>query len=289
MTYVWHILIMISLYTLLSMSLNIVVGYTGLLSLCHAAFYGIGAYATTLLMIELGWGFVPALITAAVLTSLLSLVIAIPSLRFKGDYFVLGTWGFQIIIYSMIYNWMELTRGPFGIGNIPTPNLLGLTINSAWRYFIFSMVISGICALLIWGLCQSPFGRVLKSIREDEIAAESLGKNVLLLKVTAFALGAAFAAIPGGLYAGYTQYIDPTSFTLNESIFILSIVIIGGAGNLLGPLIGAIFMVLLPEVLRSLQIPESVAAGLRQIIYGGILVVLMRFRPQGILGDYRFD
>src|SRR6184192_212122 len=119
MNYVWHILIMISFYVILSMSLNIIAGYTGLLSLSHAAFYGIGAYATTLLMLNLGWGFLPALLAASVLTSLLSLVIAIPSLRLKGDYFVLGTWGFQIIVFSVIYNWMGLTRGPFGIGGIP--------------------------------------------------------------------------------------------------------------------------------------------------------------------------
>ncbi len=289
MNYIWHILILISLYSILSMSLNIIAGYTGLLSLCHAAFYGIGAYATTLFMINMGWGFLPALLAASVLTSVLSLVIAIPSLRLKGDYFVLGTWGFQIIVYSLIYNWMNLTRGPYGIGGIPSPKILSFEINSAQKYLVLTAVISGICAALIWALCNSPFGRALRSIREDEIAAESLGKNVFLLKVTAFAVGAGFAAVPGGLYASYTRYIDPTSFTLNESIFILSIVIIGGAGNLLGPVVGAVFMVLLPEVLRSLQIPESVAAGLRQIIYGVVLVVLMRFRPQGILGDYRFD
>jgi branched-chain amino acid transport system permease protein len=289
MTYIWHILILISLYSVLSMSLNITAGYTGLLSLCHAAFYGIGAYTTTILMIDRGWSFIPALVIASLLTSVLSLVIAIPALRLKGDYFVLGTWGFQIIVYSVIYNWMGLTRGPFGISEIPAPRIFGFQINSSLRYLIFALVISAMCAWLIRALCYSPFGRALRSIREDETAAESLGKNVILLKVTSFAVGAAFAAVAGGLYAGYSGYIDPTSFTLMESIFILSIVIIGGAGNLLGPVVGATFMVLLPELLRSFQITESVAAGMRQIIYGAVLVVLMRFRPQGLLGDYRFD
>lgn len=288
MTYLWRVLILISLYGMLATSLNLVTGYTGLLSLCQAAFYGIGAYATALMMINFGWGFLPALLFAVLLTSLLSLVIAIPSLRLKGDYFVLATWGFQIIVFSLLYNWVDLTRGPYGIGGIPVPRVLGVEVNSAARYVVFSGTAAAICMLLLWLLSNSPFGRVLRSIREDEIAAAALGKNVTLMKVLAFSIAAAFAAVPGGLYAGYERYIDPTSFGLTESIFILSIVVIGGAGDFLGPIVGAVLMVLLPEVLRSLGIPTSVSASSQQIIYGLLLILLMRFRPQGIRGDYRF-
>jgi len=289
MTYLWHILVMINLYAILALSLNLVVGYTGLLSLCHAAFYGIGAYATTLLMINAGWGFFPALGVAILLTILLSLIIAIPSLRLKGDYFILATLGFQIIIFTILYNWVSLTRGPYGISGIPIPVVFGITINSVFRYFLFSGLITGLCGILLWALVDSPFGRVLKAIREDDIAAAALGKHVPALKVTAFAVAAAFAAIPGALFAGYMRYIDPTSFTVMESFFIVSIVIIGGAGNFLGPLVGAAFLVLLPEALRFLQIPDTVAANMRQIIYGLLLILLMRYRPQGFLGEYGFE
>ncbi len=289
MNYLWHILVMINLYAILAMSLNLVTGYTGLLSLCHAAFYGIGAYTTTLLMMNAGWGFLPALLAAIGLTAALSLIIAVPSLRLKGDYFVLATLGFQIIVFTILYNWVDLTRGPYGIPGIPIPKVFGVEISSVFLYFLFSGALAGACELLLWALTNSPFGRVLKAIREDEIAAAALGKNVPLLKVTAFAIGAAFAAVPGGLFAGYMRYIDPTSFTLMESIFILSIVVIGGAGNMIGPIIGAVFMVVLPEALRFLHIPDAIAANLRQIIYGLLLIILMRFRPQGIRGEYGFD
>lgn len=289
MNYLWHILVMINIYIILALSLNLVAGYTGLLSLCHAAFYGIGAYATTLLMMKAGWGFFPSLIFAILLTATLSLIIAVPSLRLKGDYFVLATLGFQIIIFAILYNWVSLTRGPYGIPGIPIPKVFGAEVNTVFRYFLFSSVITSICGLLLWMLKTSPFGRVLKAIREDEIAAAALGKNVPVLKVTAFAIAAAFAAVPGALFAGYMRYIDPTSFTLMESVFIIAIVIIGGAGNFIGPVVGAAFMVLLPEALRFLHIPDAIAANMRQIIYGLLLIILMRYRPQGLLGEYEFE
>lgn len=289
MNYLWHILVMINIYTILALSLNLVAGYTGLLSLCHAAFYGIGAYATTLLMMKAGWGFFPSLIVAILLTAALSLIIAVPSLRLKGDYFVLATLGFQIIVFVILYNWVSLTRGPYGIPGIPIPKVFGAEVNTVFRYFLFSGFFALLCGLLLWMLKTSPFGRVLRAIREDEVAAAALGKNVPLFKVAAFAIAAAFAAVPGALFAGYMRYIDPTSFTLMESVFIISIVIIGGAGNFVGPIAGAVFMVLLPEALRFLHIPDAIAANMRQIIYGLLLIILMRYRPQGLFGEYGFE
>ena len=289
MNYLWHVLVMINLYILLGMSLNLVLGYTGLLSLCHAAFYGIGAYTATLLMMNAGWSFFTALLAAVLLTALLSLLIGIPSLRLKGDYFVLATLGFQIIVFTVLYNWVSLTKGPYGISGIPHPQLFGVKIDSVFLYFLLSSAFVACCGLLLGSLSNSPFGRVLKAVREDEIAAAALGKNVPGLKIMAFAIAAAFASVPGVLFAGYLRYIDPTSFTLTESIFILSIVVIGGAGNFFGPIIGAVFLVVLPEALRFLHIPDAAAANLRQIIYGFLLILLMRLRPQGINGDYDFD
>lgn len=289
MNYLWHILVMINIYVILALSLNLVVGYAGLISMCHAAFYGVGAYTTTLLMTRSGLGFLPSLAFAVFITAFLSLVIATPSLRLKGDYFVLTTLGFQIIVFVILYNWIPLTRGPFGIPGIPVPQVLGVQINSVFRYFLFSAAFALACGLILWFIKESPFGRVLKAIREDEIAAAALGKNVPRLKTVAFSFAAALAAVPGALFAGYMRYIDPTSFTLTESIFIISIVIIGGAGSFVGPVIGAVFMVVLPEILRFLHVPDAIAANVRQIIYGLLLVLLMRFRPQGIKGEYAFD
>jgi len=288
MNYLFHILVMINIYVILSLSLNLLAGYTGLISLAHAAFYGIGAYATTLAMMKLGWNFFPALVFGVLFTALTSFVIGKISLRLKGDYFVLATLGFQILIFSVLYNWVQFTRGPYGIPGIPVPSLFGFEFDSIFRYFILTLVLAGISAYLIFLIKNSPFGRVLKAIREDEIAVLSIAKDISTFKTKSFVISSIFPAVSGALFAGYMRYIDPTSFTLSESIFIISAVIIGGAGTFQGPIAGATFMVVLPEILRFLQIPDSVAANLRQIIYGFLLVVLMYFRPRGLFGEYDF-
>lgn len=289
MNYLWHVLTMIAIYVTLAASLNLAAGYTGLLSLCHAAFYGLGAYTTALLMVGAGWGFFPAVAVAVLLTGLSSLLISVPSLRLRGDYFVLATLGFQMIVFALLYNWVTLTRGPYGIPGIPVPSVFGVTVDSVFRFFVFTAAVGSATLVLLWLLSHSPFGRVLRAVRDDELAAAALGKNVTALKTTAFVLAACFAAVPGGLFASYMRYIDPTSFTLTESIFIVAIVVIGGAGSFAGPVAGAALMVLLPEALRFLQIPDSVAANLRQVVYGLLLIVLMRFRPQGLMGEYDFE
>lgn len=289
MNYVLHILILVSIYLILSMSLNLLVGYVGLLSLSHAAFYGVGAYISTILMVELGLWFLPAMLLAATAATLISLVISIPALRLSRDYFVLASLAFQIITFTVLYNWVGLTGGPFGISNIPKPDLMGAEINSRASYFFFSGSIAATCTCLLYLIGHSPFGRALKAIREDEIAAATLGKNVHRFKINAFAISAGFAAIAGALFAAYARYIDPTGFNLMESTFILSLVIIGGAGNTRGPLSGTLLMIFLPEVLRFMLIPDSVAFNLRQIIYGALIILIMRYRPQGLFGEYRFQ
>lgn len=289
MNYLWHILVLINIYAILAASLDLVVGYTGLLSLCHASFYGIGAYACTLAMMRLGWGFLPAMLFAIPIASAASYVIGLPSLRLRGDYFVLATLGFQMIVFALLYNWIGLTNGPYGIPGIPVPRVFGIQVNSVFGFFVLSGCIALICLVLLWKLTHSPFGLVLKAVRDDEIAAAALGKNVPRVKMLAFAISGGLAAIPGALFAGYMRYIDPTSFTLMESIFILSIVVIGGAGRFWGAILGAAFLVLLPEALRFLQVPAAIAPNLRQIIYGVVIVLLMRFRPQGFIGEYKFN
>jgi len=288
MSYLLHILIMVNIYAVLALSLNLLVGYTGLLSLCHAAFYGIGAYTGALLMVEVGLGFWLALLLAVTVTVLLSFTISIPSLRLSGDYFVLASLGFQVIVFTALYNWTALTNGPYGISGIPSPSFFGTTVNSPLAYFLFTGVVALVCTSLLHLIGESPFGRVLKAVREDEMAASALGKDVSRFKVTAFAIAAGFAAVSGVLFAGYLRYIDPTSFTIMESVFILSIIIIGGTGNTVGPLLGTVLLLFLPEALRFLGIPDAIAANMRQVIYGLVIIVMLRFRPEGLRGEYRF-
>jgi branched-chain amino acid transport system permease protein len=280
---------MISLYVILGLSLNLSVGYGGLLSLCHAAFYGIGAYASTLLVMKAGLSFLPSFVIAIFIVGVIAYLISIPSIGFHGDFFVLATLGFQAIIFSILYNWVELTKGPYGISGIPRPDLFGIQIVSTPAFFFVTFVLAVVVWFIIYRLTESPYGRTLAAVRDDETAALALGKNIKRFKRSAFCIAGALAAVAGVLFASYASFIDPTSFSLDESIFILCVVIIGGAGNLRGPIIGAVILVLVPELLRFLHMPDAVAANLRQVIYGLMMVLMMRFRPQGVAGKYRFD
>jgi len=278
---------MINIYIILTTSTNLLVGMTNLLSLGQAALYGIGAYLAVLALMVLNLSLIPAMIFVIIGTSLVSLLIAYPSLRLRGDYFVLATLGFQLIVYTILYNWVDVTRGPYGIPGIPSPALFGdIVISGIIPFLILSTILSVSIILIFYKLIYSPFGRALKAIRDDELSTQAIGRNVTSLKILAFVASSGFISISGLLYASYVSYIDPTSFNLDEAIFILSAVIIGGTGNIKGPVIGSIFVVVLPELLRFVGLPDSVAANLRQIIYGLMIIVLMRLRPQGLAGEY---
>lgn len=287
MNYLLHILIMVNIYLILAYSLNLLVGYTGLLSIAQAAFYGIGAYIATFFVMNFGVNFFLAVLVSIVITMLLSLFVSVPSVRLKGDYFILASMGFQALIYGVLYNWVSITRGPYGISGIPRPEIAGFKFDTIPAYFTLTAVIAILIFLIFRRLVLSPFGRTLKAIREDEIAALGLGKNTAKFKILSFTFSSGIAAVAGCLYAGYMTYIDPTSFTIYESIFILSMILIGGTGNLRGPLVGVIFAIVFPEVLRFIGIPDTIAPNVRQMIYGLTLAVLMYFRPQGIAGEYK--
>ncbi len=289
MEYILHILIMCGIYAILSISLNLLVGYTGLPALGHAAFSCVGAYTSSLLALDYGLSPWLGLILGSIVAAAIGAVVAVPTLRIRGDYLALTTFGFAMIVYGIAKNWMSLTRGPLGLPGIPAFNVFGWQLTSTWSYFL---LVSGFVLLTAWvigRIVNSPFGRVLKGIREDEIAASVMGKNVDRFKLTVFVTGAFFAGLAGSLYAHYITFIDPSSFTLMESILILLMVVFGGLGSISGSLVGAIILVIVPEVLRFVGFPSSVEAPLRQIIYGLLLVILMIWRPQGILGKYRFS
>jgi branched-chain amino acid transport system permease protein len=288
MEYFLHILVLVFIYSILAVSLDLIVGHMGILSIAHAAFYGLGAYTSALLAVHLGAPFLVGIIVGMIVTVLVSFVVSLPSLRLHEDYFVIATFGFQMIIFSILNNWMDLTRGPLGIPSITQPSIFGLTIQSNVGFVALAAIFATFAYVVVGRISTSPFGRALWAIREDEAFAQSLGKNTLWFKVTAFAVSAALAASAGSLYAHYITYIDPTSFTVMESILVISMVIIGGAGSKWGPLIGAAVLVMLPEALRFIGLPSAVAANLRQIIYGVLLVVMMMVRPRGLVGKFGF-
>lgn len=288
MNYIYHLLIYLNIYIIIAMSLNLLMGYGGLLQIAHAAYYGIGAYTTALLMVKLGWGFIPAIIFSSMVAGILSLLVSLPAWRFKGDYFVMLSLSVQVAIYSLLYNWTDLTNGPFGVTGIPRPAILGYKFDTIDSIFWLSTAFALLCGVIIFFLLKSPWGRALKAMRDDELAARGLGKNTRLLKLQAFLIACSMVAISGGLYATYVSYIDPTSFTLDESILMLSMVIIGGIGNFRGPIVGALTLIAIPEILRFMHIPDAIAANARLLIYGLLLVIMAHVRPQGLAGEYRF-
>lgn len=275
MEYILHLLILICIYTILSQSLSLVAGYSGQISLAHAGFYGIGAYSAALMAVNFGTPAILNLIIALFISGIIAFIVAKVAVKTVDDYYVVITLGIQVVIYSIMNNWQSVTNGPLGISGIPTISLFGVPLESKWAFLALSVVLTALVWFILHNIMKSPFGRVLRALSEDEIYTDSLGKNVGQAKVVSFVISGMLASIAGVLYAYYISYIDPTSFTLDESIFILSIVIIGGMRNLSGVFFAAVFLVLLPEVLRFVGMPSSIAANMRQIIYGIALVVVV--------------
>lgn len=288
MEYILHIMVFVSIYGILAVSLNLVAGTTGMLSIAHAAFYGVGAYTASLLMLSLHVPFAGAVAGATTSSLVVAAIVAVPALRTKDDYFVIATFALQVVAVGVMTNWVPVTGGPVGLSGVPRPSILGWHVSSQGDFLILIGGCSAAMLLIAHRMMSSPFGRLLRGIREDETLCQALGKNVFLSKISVFVTAAAMAGLAGSLYATYISFIDPTSFTVMESIFILSIIIIGGADSLWGSLLGAVVMVSLPEVLRWIGLPAAAAAHLRQMLYGTMLIAAMIWRPQGILGEYAF-
>ncbi len=287
MEYLIHLAILFAIYAILGMSLNLVIGFTGLLSVAHAAFYGIGAYATAILLTQGGVGFFTSLILGIIISAVVSFLIGLVLSKFKDDYYALASLGFNTIVFAVFLNWQALTRGPLGIPGINRPELFGISFSNNSNFLILALVSAIIVYSISRFVVNSSFGRVLKAIREDEEAIQVFGYNTLYFKLAVFVISAAMAAVAGSLFASYITFIDPSSFTLMESIFILAIIILGGLANLRGSVLGALFLILLPEILRFVGFPSDIAAQMRQVVYGVILILLMLYRPQGLLGEYK--
>ena len=286
MSYGLHLIVMICIYLVLIYGMNLITGFGGLMSMGHAAFYGIGAYTYALLAMHMGWGFSSCCLTAIVFAGLIGWILSKASLRFRGETFVLTTLGFQMIVFSVLDNWKSVTKGSYGLSEIPRPSFGPLQIVTVDQFVLFAFLVAGIVTYFIHTLGKSPFGLSLKAVRDNEKAAETLRISPQKQLTRAFVISAALAGFAGCLFASYVTYIDPSSFSLSESMFIMCILFVGGSGNLIGPLLGVIFMILFPEGLRFLGFPDEVAANIREIVYAVVLIVLMYYRPCGLKGSY---
>jgi branched-chain amino acid transport system permease protein len=281
--YQTNIMITALIYVMLGLGLNIVVGLAGLLDLGYVAFYAVGAYSYALLNFHYGIGFWTALPLGGALAACFGIILGFPVLRLRGDYLAIVTLGFGEIIRIILENWNEFSFGPSGIANIPRPGFFGiqLSLENSITYMYFLMIgLTLFTIFVVERLQDSRIGRAWIALREDEIACQAMGIDKTKTKLTAFALGATWAGMAGVIFAAKTTFINPASFTVWESIIILCIVVLGGMGSVVGVIVGAFILMLLPEYLRAFS-------EYRMLIFGAILVTMMVFRPGGMISTVR--
>jgi branched-chain amino acid transport system permease protein len=287
MELVWHIAVMVSIYAILATSFNLLLGIAGLFAFGHAVFYALGAYATAITAIRLGLPFPLPMLISVLVTGAVGLAVALPSLRISGIYLVITTLALQVIAIDVIINWTGLTGGPSGLSGIPPISLFGHKLVGPGAFLPVAIVAALFCFVTARHVGRSPFGRALRAMRENESAAASVGKNIFYMKVSTFGLSAALASVAGSLFAYYLSYVGADSFQITETVLILSMVVVGGTGNLLGSVLGAALLVLLPEALAFVDLPAGIAGQLRLLIYGCVLVLFLVFRPEGLLREPR--
>lgn len=276
--YLLHVLILCCIYAIPAVGLNLMLGYTGLVSLGHMAFAGIGAYTAAVLMVDARMSFWLALVCGVLAAAAAGAAIGAICLRFRTHFFMIVTLAFGLMLFSVMNNWDDVTRGAAGFPGIPRPAPLGSISFGPLQNFYYLALGAAVLAFLVqWRVVRSGFGRVLVALRQDERLASSKGVNAMLYKTAVFALGSAIAGLGGVLHVSFLRVAAPASFTLAESINAVLIVIVGGAGTLAGPALGALVFVGLPEYLR-------VASEWRLVVFGILLVLIMLFAPQGLAG-----
>ena len=271
-----HIIDIIGIYSILSLGLNILVGFTGQLSLGHAAFFGISAYTSALLAIRLNFPFWICILAAILISAFFGLILSYPCLRLKGIYLAITTIGFGQIMYTIFVEWRELTHGPMGLTKIPSPQIGNIVFDNSTSYYYIILLCFLLALLVALRINNSHIGRSMKSIRDDEMAATTCGVDIAHYKMIGFVVSAAFAGMAGSLFAHYLNFISPECFTFDLSTQMLVMILVGGVGSIPGSVIGAIIVTFIPEILRGFKMYQMV-------IYGGMLVFILIFLPGGVI------
>jgi branched-chain amino acid transport system permease protein len=267
----------VGLYTILALSLNVILGHAGMFHMGHAAFFAIGAYTTAILNLTYGWSIMATMPVAAVAAGLVALAVAWPIIHLRGDYLLIVTIGIvEIVRIALTNNIFGLTGGSNGLVGIARPSFFGFRITRPQHFFYFIWIVVGLTMLLFHWLENSRFGRALKFIKEDTLAAENIGVNTSRYKLMAFVVGAAWAGLAGTIFASRMRTISPESFVFSESVLLFTIVILGGKGSQKGVLLGSFLVMGLPEFFRGFE-------DKRLLVFGAALVIMMIFRPQGLL------
>jgi len=273
-----HVAIMAGIFGVLAMSLNLLLGYTGQLSLGHAAFFGVGAYTSALLTLKLEWSFWPALAVAVGLAGAAGFFIGRLALKLRGAYFVLVTISFAGVISLVSVNWIELTNGPLGLPGVPAPALGPWSLRTKTAYYYLVLAAVALSYAVCRRIVRSRIGRALVALRENEALAESIGVDVTHYLVLAAVVSAAMAGLGGSLYAHYTRFVSPEVFLFTYTVTMVIMVVAGGKGTLAGPLVGAVLFTVLPEALRA-----AASWQWQMLAYGVLLVALVFFLPRGIV------
>jgi len=286
--YYISVLVFTAFNCLACIGLSLLLGYAGQISIWHAAFIGIGAYASGYLTVEMGWSPWTAMGAGVVLVVLVAFMIGVPALRLKGHYLAMATFGFGTIMYIVATAAVDITGGPAGLSDIPSIGLFGIVLDTDKRFFYFSWSIVGIGLFLGLNLIHSRVGRGLRAIHGSEDAAESVGVDIPVYKIQIFIFSAVYSSISGSLYAYYVNYIDPGPFSMMHSVLLLTMVAVGGMHKIWGAVLGAILLSLLPEALSFLTeyfqfIGLEYNEDYSTLIHGSILLVIMLFLPEGLI------
>jgi branched-chain amino acid transport system permease protein len=276
MEYLYGIIIIIGLYVILATSFNLIIGYGGLVSIAHPVFFALGAYTSAVLSRDFGAPVLLAMLAGTLVALLASIALALPSLRVSGDYLLIASIGFQLGILEVIKN-VRFTGGPGGFTNIP-PFLIREFGRESYVVLVLAVII-----LLVWWISRSDYGRAMSAMRDDELAFSSIGRDAMWMKIAIFGLGSGIAGLAGSLYAHYFRFIAPEQFEILQSSVILTMVVVGGLRTTWGPVVGALLLQALPQAISFLHLPPSVLGPIQGILFTGLVLVFMFFRPQGLV------
>ena len=279
MEYLYGIIIIVGLYVVLATSFNLIIGYGGLVSIAHPVFFALGAYASALLSRDVGIPVLLAMIAGMLVAVVASIAMALPSLRVSGDYLLIASIGFQLGILEVIKN-LRFTGGPGGFTNIPPFLIRDFGRES---YVVLVLAVTVAVVLLVRWIARSDYGRAMSAIRDDELAYASVGRDAMWMKIAIFGLGSGLAGLAGALYAHYFRFIAPEQFEILQSAAILTMVVVGGMRTTWGPVVGALLLQALPQALTFLQLPPSVLGPIQGLLFTGLVLVFMFFRPQGLV------
>ncbi len=285
--YLLAVLAMAGIYAMLAVSYDLAFGQAGLFSVAHGAFFGIGAYGGALAMLNWGLPFPLALLLGAAVAGAVAAAVALPASRLEGDYLIVGSLAFAYICHELMLNLTDVTRGPMGIPGIPPASLFGLEASTPLAQLGAILAVLAVIALIAWRIAASPYGRVLRALKDDPVALEAAGKSVRRRKLEILTISAAMAGAAGVSYASYVAFIDPESFLVRVSFVIIVATVLGGAGTIWGPAIGALIIWCVPEALRFAGIPATLRGPLNEIAYAALLILIVFLRPEGIAGRRR--